>query len=94
MMGLAQIDDFVADFSAAHDRAVALDNKIIGDATKISSHYVDLVAFSARQTMASLEITVGSDSSGNVNSSDVKAFVKDIGSTQCVILLAKLILVA
>ena len=82
---LSQIDDFVAGFSAAYDRAVALDEKIMNDAAKISSHYVDLVSFAARQTMGSLDITVGNGANGNLNSSDVKIFVKDIGNSRCVL---------
>ena len=42
-------------FSAANDRAVALDQKIMGDAGKISSNYVDLVSLATRQTMAAME---------------------------------------
>lgn len=83
---LSQIDEFVAGFSAAYDRAVALDEKIMNDAAKVSSHYVDLVSFAARQTMGSLDITVGNGADGNLNSSDVKIFVKDIGNSRCVLL--------
>ena len=78
-----QIDAFTADFSDAMDRAVALDQKIMGDAAKISAHYVDLVSLATRQTMSSMDITVQNDN-GKVNASDVKTFVKDIGYSQYV----------
>lgn len=77
-----QIDAFVQDFSAASDRAQSLDEKIISDAGKISSNYVDLVSLAARQVMGSMDITVlESDSRGSVDGSDVKIFVKDIGGS-------------
>ena len=77
-----QIDAFVQDFSAASDRAQSLDEKIISDAAKISSNYVDLVSLAARQVMGSMDITVlESDSGGSVDGSDVKIFVKDIGGS-------------
>ena len=77
-----QIDAFVQDFSAASDRAQSLDEKIISDAGKISSNYVDLVSLAARQVMGSMDITVlESDSGGSVDGSDVKIFVKDIGGS-------------
>ena len=79
-----QIDSFVADYPSALQRAIALDNKIIGAATAISEHYADLVSLSARQVMGSLDITVSRDSQGNADASDVKIFMKDIGSSGCV----------
>ena len=67
----------MTDFSAANDRAVALDQKIMGDAGKISSNYVDLVSLATRQTVAAMDITVQS------GQTDVKTFVKDIGGSLC-----------
>ena len=77
-----QIDSVTSDFSAAYDRAVALDAKIMGDAAKISSQYVDLVSLATRQTLSALEITAFNDSNGKINSSDVMIFMKDIGTSQ------------
>ena len=74
----------MTDFAAASERAAALDEEIIADAAKISSNYVDLVSLSARQTLASLDITVGTDSKGDPNPSDVKVFMKDVGTSGCV----------
>lgn len=72
-------------------RAVAFDNAVIANASQISRNYSDVVSLAARQTMASLDLTVSLDSDGNVNSSDVRIFMKDIGAgtilnppTQCV----------
>ena len=77
-----QIDAFVQDFSAASDRAQRLDEKIINDAGKISSNYVDLISLAARQVMGSMDITVlESDPGGSADRSDVKIFVKDIGGS-------------
>ena len=56
--------------------------KITADAAKISPEYVDLVSLATRQTLGSLDITVLSDVQGNVNSSDVMIFMKDIGTSQ------------
>ena len=65
-------------------RAVALDNKIMQDAWKISAKYVDLVSLAARQVMGSLDFTIGTDSKGNPDPSDVMIFMKDVGTSGCV----------
>ncbi|KAI0353838.1 DUF1793-domain-containing protein [Trametes cingulata] len=75
------IDDITAGFSKAQERALALDQAIMADASKVSAHYVDLVSLAARQTMASLDITVSTGSDGKPNASDVRIFMKDIGSS-------------
>ncbi|KAI1785602.1 hypothetical protein LXA43DRAFT_1065747 [Ganoderma leucocontextum] len=62
------------------DRAVALDQKITSAAAKISSQYSDVVSLATRQTMGALDITVGTDSSGNLIPSDIKIFMKNFGS--------------
>ena len=77
-----QIDAFTGDYSGAHDRAVALDQKILSAANKVSSQYSDLVALATRQTMAALDFTVGTDSNNNVVPGDVKIFMKDQGTAQ------------
>ena len=76
------MDEFLADFPAARTRANALDAMIMDAASNISSNYVDLVSLAARQTMAALEITVGTDSSGNPDPSDVMVFMEDIGTSR------------
>ncbi|PIL35870.1 hypothetical protein GSI_01530 [Ganoderma sinense ZZ0214-1] len=74
------IDAFTGDYSGAHDRAVALDQKIMGAANEISSQYADVVALATRQAMGALDLTVGADSSGNVFPGDVKVFMKNLGT--------------
>ena len=72
----------MTDAQAAHARAVALDQKITADAAAISGYYSDLVSLATRQTMGSLDITVSTNADGNVDPSDVKIFMKDIGTSQ------------
>ena len=79
-MTLLQIDAFTADFSGAHDRAAALDARILGNASAISAQYADLVALATRQAVSALDFTVGTDAKGNVLPWDVKLFMKNIGT--------------
>nr|VWP00989.1 Uncharacterized protein [Ganoderma boninense] len=74
------IDTFTGDYSGALSRAVALDQKIMNDAAKISSQYSDIVTLSVRQTMSALDFTVGTDSKGNLQPNDVKIFMKNLGT--------------
>ncbi|KAI0633572.1 hypothetical protein C8Q77DRAFT_1217931 [Trametes polyzona] len=74
------IDDFTTGFPQAQQRAIALDNAILGNALAISSQYADLVSLAARQTLASLDITVSTGTDGKPNASDVRIFMKDTGS--------------
>lgn len=81
-----QIDAFTGDYSGALSRAVALDQKILNAAAKISSQYSDIVALSTRQTMSALDITVGTDASGSVVvPSDIMIFMKNIGTDRFVL---------
>ena len=77
-----QIDAFTADTNDAHDRAAALDQKIVNDAKAISDEYADIVSLATRQVMGSLDITVSTGSDGKANASDVMIFMKDIGTSQ------------
>ncbi|KAH9942534.1 uncharacterized protein BXZ73DRAFT_41320 [Epithele typhae] len=77
----ADIDAFTTGYSDALARAIALDNKITGDAGKISSEYVDLVSLSTRPVLATLDITVSRNADGSVNASDVMVFMRDIGTS-------------
>ena len=72
------------DYPNAWNRALALDARITGDASPFSKHYADLVSLAARQTMASTELTIGNseaDGSGKPDLSDVKLFMKNMGSS-------------
>ncbi|KAH9930467.1 uncharacterized protein BXZ73DRAFT_77912 [Epithele typhae] len=75
------IDAFTTGYSDALARAIALDDRITGDAGKISSEYVDLVSLSTRPTLASLDITVSQNADGSVNASDVMVFMRDVGTS-------------
>lgn len=57
-----------------------LDLQIMNDAADFSPEYFDLLSLVARQAMSALEITVPKDADGNFNSSDVMAFMKNMGS--------------
>ncbi|KAL7281458.1 hypothetical protein ACG7TL_004773 [Trametes sanguinea] len=80
-IGAAQIDAVTAGYPDALQRAIAFDEAIIGNASKISPHYVDLVSLGLRQTMGSLDITVPTSSDGTPNASDVRIFMKDVGAS-------------
>ncbi|PIL35875.1 hypothetical protein GSI_01535 [Ganoderma sinense ZZ0214-1] len=79
------IDAFTGDYAAAYNRAVTLDQKIMNDATKISSQYSDIVSLATRQAMGTLDITAGTDSDGNLIPGDVKVFMKNLGTDQFVL---------
>ena len=81
---LSQIDAFTGDSQAAYNRAVALDKKIMDAAAAVSSAYTDIVSLATRQTLGALDITVSNGSDGKTNASDVKIFMKDVGTSQCV----------
>lgn len=72
----------MGDSSNALQRAIALDDQIISAANTISSDYTDLISLAARQAMAGMEITVGTGTDGQLNSSDIQFFMKDIGNSQ------------
>ena len=80
-----QIDAFTGDYAEAHDRAVALDQKITTTAATISSEYSDIVTLATRQTMSALDFTVGTDSNGNLVPDDVKIFMKNLGTDRLVL---------
>lgn len=65
-----------------------LDSQIISDATNVSLDYPDLLSLVARQAMSAIEITVLKNADGSFNTSDVMAFMKDmgdVGAGECVI---------
>ncbi|KAH9942417.1 uncharacterized protein BXZ73DRAFT_41258 [Epithele typhae] len=76
------IDFVIIDFQNALQRAIDLDTKLVKEASQISSQYSDIVSLAARQTMASLDITVGEDDQGALNASDVQIFMKDISTSE------------
>ncbi|KAJ7790494.1 hypothetical protein B0H13DRAFT_1936225 [Mycena leptocephala] len=77
------IDAFMGQFPKAVARATKLDREILQHAGAVSRNYMDLVSLATRQAMAGVEITV-SATHGEWDVSDVQAFMKDVGNTQCV----------
>ena len=76
---------FTNDYAAALERAIALDQKIMGDAARVqSSQYADIVSLATRQTMGALDFTIGTDSSGNIVPGDVMIFMKNLGTDRFV----------
>ena len=78
---LSQILDFLNDFANASSRAQQLDLKILGDAAAVSGVLGDLVSLATAQVYGSIQLTIGIDASGNLNKSDVMAFMKNIGGS-------------
>ena len=57
-----------------------LDSQILSDAGSISSDYSDLMSLVTRQAMSAIDITVSENSDGTFNSSDIMAFMSNMGS--------------
>lgn len=75
---------FLQDYQNASERASALDNAVLHNATAVSSQYADLVSLSALQAFGSIEISVSNGTDGRWDMSDVKIFMKDMGNSRCV----------
>lgn len=73
--------DFLADFPAADARSRQLDDKIITAAEKVSPEYVNLVSLAARQVFAATEVTSVKNIDGSWNTTNIRTFLKDIGTT-------------
>ena len=56
-----------------------LDSQIMNDARNVSSDYPDLLSLVSRQAMSAIEITISKNVDGSFNSSDIMAFMKDMG---------------
>ena len=54
----------------------------MNDASAISPQYTDLVSLAARQAMGGVEFSVINGTNGSWNTSDVKIFMKDVGTSQ------------
>ena len=73
---------FVTDYKNALARAIALDQKILTAAAGVSAHYADIVSLAARQAIAGTELTITKSASdpSQWNTSDVKMFMKNLGT--------------
>ncbi|KAF7794747.1 hypothetical protein EIP86_005885 [Pleurotus ostreatoroseus] len=73
---------FVTDYKNALARAIALDQKILTAAAGVSAHYADIVSLAARQAIAGTELTITKSASdpSQWNTSDVKMFMKNVGT--------------
>ncbi|KXN89757.1 hypothetical protein AN958_05297 [Leucoagaricus sp. SymC.cos] len=74
----AVVSAFLNNFNSIRDRGLALDNRIVSAASQISAEYADLVSLLTRQIFASMDITLGQEQNGSLNSSDIKIFMKDV----------------
>ena len=79
---ISQLDTIISDYPNALKKATDLDNKIFNAANVISQQYAILVSLAARQVMGSTELTISKDVNGGWNISDVKVFMKDIGTSR------------
>ncbi|KAF9007830.1 hypothetical protein BDQ17DRAFT_1422506 [Cyathus striatus] len=68
-------------FDDVRSKAIEFDNKVLADGGAISSKYNDLISFSLRMTFAAMDITIPRLGNGTVDTSDLKIFMKDIGSS-------------
>jgi len=75
------IDFFLDDYPKAFQAAIEIDNKILDDARRLAGDdYAAIVSLSARQAVGAMELTIGKDSAGNFDPSDIAIFSKEISS--------------
>ena len=79
---VSQIVDFLDDFVNASSRAQQLDQKILQGAAPVSDLLGDLVSLATAQVYGSTQLTIGTGSKGNYNTSDVMMFMKNIGGSE------------
>ena len=77
-----QIVDFLNDFSNASSRALQPDYKIFNDSQSISSDLPMLTSTALAEVYGSMQLTIGTDEHGNLNTSDVMMFMKNIGGVK------------
>jgi hypothetical protein len=78
----AQMIDFLNDFSNASSRAQQLEGKIIQDAGSVAQYLSSLTSFALAEVYGSMQLTIWTDGHGNLNSSDVMMFMKNIGGVK------------
>jgi hypothetical protein len=77
-----QIVDFLNDYSNASSRAQQLDNEMLQNATSVSDGLGDLISLAIAELYGSMQLTIGTDTQGNLNKSDVMMFMKNIGGVK------------
>ena len=78
-----QIVDFLNDFSAASSRAQQQDINILHDADSVTYLLGGSVIIPAiHEVFGSMQLTIGTDAHGNLNTSDVMIFMKNIGGSK------------
>ncbi|GJE95235.1 DUF5127 and DUF4965 domain-containing protein [Phanerochaete sordida] len=73
------IQQFLGDYAAAAQRAEAFDLSLATQAFTQSPHLADLVSLTARQVMASTELTVSAGAE-SIDPADVKMYMKNVGT--------------
>ena len=68
------------DFQRAQQAAATYDSELLGAGKNISDNYASLLALSARQVIGSIYITISRGDDGAWNTSDVMAFMKNMGA--------------
>ncbi|KAI5119765.1 hypothetical protein M0805_009236 [Coniferiporia weirii] len=71
---------FLDDFTRAQSAAVKFDEQLRTAGAALSNDYADLLALSVLQVMGALDITLASNVGGAWDFSDVKVFMKNMGS--------------
>ena len=79
-MGSHQAIAFLLDYDNAVTRAATFDTELGTKASAISQNYSDLLCITARQALAGTELTIGSYN-GQWATSDIKMFMKDVGTS-------------
>ena len=83
---IIKIDAFIADSPQAKARADNFDAEILGAIADRSDSYKALISITARQAMASTELTVSNTTDGQWNLSDLQMFMRDTGAGLFVLL--------
>ena len=76
---------FYNDYATVGQMSAQFDSQVqTAASSSVTANYAALCAIAARQVYSGLEITVGKDSGGNYNSSDIMVFVKEIATSNYV----------
>jgi hypothetical protein len=78
----AQIVDFLNDFSDASSRADHVNNKTISDSDSVVVALGQMLFIAIAEVYGSMQLTIGTDADGNLNTSDVMMFMKNIGGVK------------